>query len=100
MHNNNIVYERDWLLRVKGLTKIYGYPNENTLQLTGPAFGSNICPETGAIVACADISFDLYPGEVLGIVGESGSGKTTVVKQLFFDMETSAGEAWLLPYEE
>ncbi len=100
MQKNNILYQRDWLLRVIGLTKIYGSPNENTLNLTGPEFGSNMCPETGAIVACAGISFDLYPGEVLGIVGESGSGKTTVVKQLFFDMEPSAGEAYLLPYEK
>ncbi|OYW62599.1 MAG: phosphonate C-P lyase system protein PhnK, partial [Bosea sp. 12-68-7] len=38
------------LLRVDGLTKHYG-------------------PRIG----CADVSFDLYPGEVLGIVGESGS---------------------------
>jgi putative phosphonate transport system ATP-binding protein len=88
----------NWLLRVRNLTKIYGEPDENTLNLTGPEYHSNICPATESIVACADINFDLYPGEVLGIVGESGSGKSTVVKLLHFDMEATAGSAWLRPY--
>jgi putative phosphonate transport system ATP-binding protein len=90
--------EDNWLLRVRNLTKIYGEPNENTLSITGPLFNSNICPETDSIVACAEIDFDLYPGEVLGIVGESGSGKSTVVKLLYFDIEKTGGAAWLRPY--
>jgi len=28
------------------------------------------------------VSFDLWPGEVLGIVGESGSGRTTLLQSL------------------
>ena len=92
--------EDNWLLRVRNLTKIYGEGNENSIRLTGPLFNSNICPETDSIVACADINFDLYPGEVLGIVGESGSGKSTVVKMLYFDLEKTAGDSFLRPYEE
>jgi putative phosphonate transport system ATP-binding protein len=84
-------YSENWLLKVEGLTKIYGKSNVRSIENTGPLFDSNICPETGAIIACADINFELFPGEVLGIVGESGSGKSTIVKMLYFDMEHSAG---------
>ena len=46
----------------------------------------------GRRVGCADISFDLYQGEVLAIVGESGSGKSTLLQLLSGQLRPSAGD--------
>ena len=38
------------------------------------------------------VSFDAYPGEVLGVVGLAGSGRTTLLRTLFGDVLQNGGE--------
>lgn len=92
--------KENWLLRVRNLTKIFGEATPDACERTGPQFNSNICPRTGAVVACSNINFDLYPGEVLGVVGESGSGKSTLVQMLYFDQPATSGEAYFRAVDE
>ena len=60
----------------------------------------NRCIACTSVWAANDISFDVYPGEVLGIVGESGSGKTTLMRSLYFDIPPTSGTALLQGYKD
>lgn len=81
------------ILTVNGLSKIHGRGCSQCISCTGPEHETNICKWCGSVVAAHDVSFNLLPGEILGIMGESGSGKSTVVKTLYFDEDPTGGKA-------
>jgi oligopeptide/dipeptide ABC transporter ATP-binding protein len=70
------------LVSVRDLTKHYE-------RKTG-IFGSN----AGVIKAVDGVSFDVFPGETLGLVGESGCGKTTTGRAILRLIEPTSGRVF------
>ena len=75
-----VIFENDALLSITNL-KTY-FPIRNGF------FGG----VTDYVKAVDDISFDVYPGETLGLVGESGCGKTTTGRTILRLNEPTSGE--------
>lgn len=49
----------------------------------------------GGLVAVNQVSFDVRPGEVVGLIGPNGSGKTTVLNLITGEYRADAGEVTL-----
>ncbi|MBG9585998.1 ATP-binding cassette domain-containing protein [Cytobacillus firmus] len=87
------------VLSIKNLNKQFGTGCDHCRNPEPVTLIKNYCSVCGTVYACRDVSFDVYPGEVLGIVGESGSGKSTLMQCLYFDQETTSGEAYISSYK-
>jgi peptide/nickel transport system ATP-binding protein len=46
------------------------------------------------VTAVNDVSFQVYPGETLGLVGESGCGKTTLGRAILRLIHSNSGQIW------
>lgn len=68
------------ILEVKNLSTVY--PGKKNF------FGK----PTSYLTAVDQVSFNLYPGEVLGLVGESGCGKSTLGRSIIRLQDADAGE--------
>ena len=79
------------LIRIRNLSKQFGQGCDRCLDSTGPEHDTNLCPHCSSVMACNNVSFDIFPNEALGVVGESGSGKSTLVRLLHFEWDASGG---------
>tara|TARA_B100000963_G_scaffold7215_1_gene5696 strand:- start:47625 stop:49409 length:1785 start_codon:yes stop_codon:yes gene_type:complete len=64
----------------------------NNLKTFFPIKGGFFGKTTGYVKAVNNVTFDVYPGETLGLVGESGCGKTTIGRTIIQLEQATEGE--------
>ena len=89
---NLIISESDRKSKQNELFKQKPVLQINSLKTFFPIKGGFFGGVTGYVKAVNNVSFDVYPGETLGLVGESGCGKTTIGRTVLRLEEPTEGE--------
>ena len=77
--SHQMMYNQEPVLKVENLEKRY-------------ILSTNILGKpTDYVRAVADVSFEVFPGETLGLVGESGCGKTTLGRSILRLIQPNGG---------
>ncbi len=74
------IYSKEPILRIKNIQTFF------------PVKKGMMGKVTDYIKAVDEVSFDVYPGETLGLVGESGCGKTTLGRTILRLIPPTSGE--------
>ena len=85
--------DKQEIIRVEGLWKIYGREPKRILAEKYSSFGKDELREkTGCVVALRNISMSVAAGEFFIIMGLSGSGKSTLLRNLIRLVNPTAGK--------
>ncbi len=104
------VYEQAKFGRTESPQAVYGRSAHDQTAFDQAAYPQAAYPQTpapaiyvhklshwyGDLQAVKEISFDVYPGEILGFLGPNGAGKSTTIKVLTGQLALKGGAAQIL----
>ena len=75
---------------------IMGRRQEGPTDMTEPLLSiRNLTKRFGGLAAVNEVSWDIYPGEVVALLGDNGAGKSTLIKCISGVYQADEGEIYL-----
>lgn len=80
------------MIKLQNITKVFHIPHEKRDTLKENVVDMFRCVSYEPLYALQNISFNILPGEFVGIIGPNGCGKTTLLKVIAGILVPSAGQ--------